>query len=76
MNLKPIKVNGKLVVRATAEAQAKAKKDLTVEDPTDEDAGIIIEKAVAKGLDDGKSEQKTPQDCRTSDSTDSKPEKK
>ncbi|HDY87546.1 MAG TPA: hypothetical protein ENH82_05435 [bacterium] len=75
MNLQPIKVDGKLNVRATAEAQAKAQKDLTIEDPTDEDAKMVIEKAVAEGLDDEKSEQKTPQSCRTSDSTDSEPEK-
>ena len=76
MNPEPIKVDGKLNVRATAEAQAKAQKDLTIEDPTDEDAKVIIEKAVAKGLDDEKSEQKTSQERRTSDRTDSKTEKK
>ncbi len=75
MNLKPIKVDGKLDVRATAEAQAKAQKDLAIEDPTDEDAKMIIEKAAAKGLDDEKSKQKTPQCRKTSDSTDSEPEK-
>lgn len=75
MNPEPIKIDGKLDVRATAEAQAKAQKDLTIEDPTDEDAKTIIEKAVAKGLDDEKSEQKTSQECRTSDSTDSESEK-
>lgn len=75
MNPKPIKVDGKLYVRATAEAQAKAQKDFTVADPTDEDAKKIIEKAVAKGLDDEKSKQKTPQECGTSDSTDSESEK-
>lgn len=75
MNPEPIKVDGKLDVRATAEAQAKAQKDLTIEDPTDEDAKMIIEKAVAKGLNDEKSEQETPQECGASDSANSESEK-
>lgn len=75
MNLKPTKIDGRLDVRATAEAQAKARKDLTIDDPTDEDAKIIIEKAVAKGLDNEKSYPETPQECKTSDSRDSASEK-
>ena len=76
MNPEPIKVDGKLDVRATAEAQAKAQRDLIIEDPTDEDAKVIIEKAIAKGLDDEESEQGASQECRTSDSTNSESEKK
>jgi len=75
MNPEPIKVDGRLDVRATAEAQAKAEKDLTIDDPTDEDAKLIIEKAIAEGLDNEKSKPKTPQECKISDSTDSEPEK-
>lgn len=75
MNPKPIEIDGRLDVRATAEAQAKAEKDLIIDDPTDEEAKMIIEKAVAEGLDNEKSKRKTPQECKNSDSTDSKPEK-
>lgn len=76
MNLKPIKVDGRLNVRATAEAEAKARKDLTIDDPTDEDAKMIIEKAVAKGLDNEKSKPETLRECKISDSADSASEKK
>jgi len=75
MKPKLIKIKGKLNVRATAEAQAKAQEDLTVEDPSDDEAKIILDKAIAEGLSDEKDNQETPQECRTSDSGNSESEK-
>lgn len=75
MKLKPIKVKGELKVRATAEAQAKAQDDLKIEDPSDLEAKIIIDKAVAKRLDDEKSEQETSKKCRASNSANSESKK-
>lgn len=75
MKPKITKIKSRLNVRATAEAQAKIQKDLAIDDPTDEEARMIIEKAIAEGLDNEKSEQKTSQKRRTSDSRNSESEK-
>jgi len=76
MKAKPIQLKCQLNVLPTGNAKAKAEEDLIVEDPSPEEAQAIIDKAIAKGIENGRDRSKAAEESRTTDLQDSQTEKK